>query len=176
MSEAARVLVDEMFDRSKHDGERFDCGSRVHNTFLRRYASRQNERGVSVVRVLIDRAQPSSVLGYYCLSPAIIARQDVGQLLRSDLSDPTVACFRMGKLATHLVVRGEGFGRYLLGLAVQRTLEAVKHVNAFALIVVAEDDNARRFFMHYGFNACTRSAGALFLPLRQLDPVIGSNS
>ncbi len=133
--------------------------------YLRRYAAQQSKRGVTVVRVLVDSAKPSVVLGYYSLSAAQVDVEEMDDADRKRLPRYPVPCFRMGRLATSLSCRGQGLGRVLVGLAVERCLEAAKHVAAFALIVDAKDETAKRFYEHYGFTPCAHSPMCLYLPL-----------
>ena len=60
-------------------------------------------------------------------------------------------CFRLGRLAVHKRLQGQGIGKLLLACAVDRCLKARSDVAAYALIVDAKDENARQFYERYGF-------------------------
>ncbi len=53
----------------KHDRDRFDCGDRVLNDFLRRYARKSHEAGGAKTFLAIDDADNTTILGFYSLSP-----------------------------------------------------------------------------------------------------------
>jgi GNAT superfamily N-acetyltransferase len=76
-----------------------------------------------------------------------------------------VHCFRMGRLAVHSAHHGRGLGRLLIGLAVERRLEARKHVAAYALVVDAKGEKAKAFYEDYGFTPCRDNPVTLYLPL-----------
>lgn len=87
------------------------------------------------------------------------------QLTEKKLPRYPVACFRIGRLACHTDSQRRGLGKLLIACAVDRCLQARKLVGAFALLVDAKNENARAFYQHYGFSACTDSPMTLYLPL-----------
>ena len=72
----------------------------------------------------------------------------------------------MGRLACRVDCQNQGLGKLLVACAVDRCLQALKQVAAFALIVDAKDVAAKEFYQHYGFTPCVDSAMTLYLPLR----------
>jgi GNAT superfamily N-acetyltransferase len=159
------VLEEQLLDPGKHDRHAFTSGVIALDDFLRRFAAQQSKKGIAVVRVLIDTDASRTILGYYSLGAAEI---DVGQMderTRHKLPRYPVPCFRMGRLAAHSGHHGTGLGRLLIGLAVDRCLQAKKHIAAYALLVNAKDDKAKTFYEHYGFTACRDSPLTLYLPL-----------
>lgn len=148
-----------------HDRQGFDCGVRALNEYLQRYAEQHRRKGISAAYVLVDSADVSTVLGYYTLSAAEV---DVTQLAAEDrrrLPRYPVPCFRMGRLAVRLDQRGRGMGKLLVGCAVDRCLKAREQVAAYAMIVDAKDDAAKRFYERFGFTALTGEGLTLYLPL-----------
>jgi GNAT superfamily N-acetyltransferase len=73
----------------------------------------------------------------------------------------------MRRLACSQAHHGKGLGVILLGLAIERCLQARKQVAAYALLVDAKDEQAARFYVHYGFTALLDSPLSLYLPLGQ---------
>lgn len=71
----------------------------------------------------------------------------------------------MGRLACRADRQNQGLGKLLMACAVDRCLQAVKQVAAFALIVDAKNPAAKEFYPHYGFTPCADSAMTLYLPL-----------
>ena len=69
--------------------------------------------------------------------------------------------------------RREGFvsvatswlGKLLVACAVDRCLQALRQVAAFALIVDAKNLAAKEFYQHYGFVPSVDSPMTLYLPL-----------
>jgi GNAT superfamily N-acetyltransferase len=161
------VLEEQLLDPKNHDRQSFSSGVADLDVFLSRFAMQQSKKGITVVRVLVDTDAPKTILGYYSLSAGQVDTAQLSALDQKKLPRYPVPCFRLGRLATHVDYRGQGFGRLLMGLALQRCLEAQKMVAAYALIVDAKDDAAARFYKHYGFTACADNGLSLYLPLGQ---------
>ena len=159
------MLEEQQLDPSKHDRTGFSCGVTELDEYLHRFAVQQSKKGVTVTRVLIDSAAPQTILGYYTLSAAQVDCTELSEVDRKKLPRYPVPCFRMGRLASSAVHRGQGIGTLLVGCAVERCLVARQQVAAFALIVDAKNAEAKRFYLHYGFTPCADSAMTLYLPL-----------
>jgi GNAT superfamily N-acetyltransferase len=148
-----------------HDRSSFDCGVPALNEFLHRYALQQSKKGVSTVYVLVDRRDPAQILGFYSLSAAQVEATRLSAAAQKKLPRYPIPCFRMGRLACSAAHQGKGLGRILLGLALERCLQARKQVAAYALLVDAKDEQAARFYEHYGFVALQDAPLSLYLPL-----------
>ncbi len=159
------MLEEQGLDPNRHDRQAFTSGVSELDDYLQRFAVQQSKKGVAVVRVLVDTDAPATILGYYSLSAAQIDVAQLDQSTQKKLPRYPVPCFRMGRLAAHSAHHGRGLGRILVGCAVERCLEAKKHVAAYALLVDAKGEKARDFYEHYGFIACTDNPMTLYLPL-----------
>jgi predicted GNAT family N-acyltransferase len=148
------------FDRSA-----FDCGVPALNEFLHKFALQQSKKGVCTVYLLIDRRQPADILGFYSLSAAQVEATRLSTIAQKKLPRYPIPCFRMGRLACSTKHQGQGLGRTLLGLAVERCIQARKQVAAYALLVDAKNALAAAFYEHYGFTALQESPLSLYLPL-----------
>lgn len=59
---------------------------------------------------------------------------------------------------------GSGFGKLLLGCAVDRCLKARQQVAAYALLVDAKDEVAKAYDVHFGFKTFPDAPLTLYLP------------
>jgi len=159
------VLEEQILDPAVHDREGFDCGVPTLNEYLQRYAEQHRRKGISAAYVLVDSAAVSIVLGYYTLSAAAVDVAQLADAERRRLPRYPVPCFRMGRLACRIVRRGSGLGKLLAGCAVDRCLKARGQVAAYALIVDAKDEAARRFYERFGFRRLMDRDLTLYLPL-----------
>lgn len=159
------MLEERALDGSVHDRQRFDCGVAQLNDYLQRFAEQHRKKGISAAYVLVDNAAPSQILGYYTLSAAEIGVERLADEERKRLPQYPIPCIRMGRLACSVNHQGCGLGKVLLGCAVDRCLKASEQVAAYALIVDAKDDAARRFYAHFGFRVLEDAALTLYLPL-----------
>lgn len=159
------MLEEHALDAVLHDRAGFHCGVPELDDYLHRFALQHTRKGVTTVHVLVDSGQPNEILGFYSLSAAQIDVLKLNDKERKWLPRYPVPCFRMGRLACRADKRGIGLGKVLMGCAVDRCLRARQQVAAFALLVDAKDAQAKRFYEHYGFSACTDSPMTLYLPL-----------
>ena len=159
------MLEEQVLDPTVHDRERFDCGVPALNEYLQRYAEQHRRKGISAAYVLVDSAAVSIVLGYYTLSAAEVDVAQLADAERRRLPRYPVPCFRMGRLACRIDRRGSGLGKLLVGCAVDRCLKAREQIAAYALIVDAKDEAARRFYEHFGFRRLMDRDLTLYLPL-----------
>jgi GNAT superfamily N-acetyltransferase len=159
------VLEDVPLDPAVHDRQGFECGVPVLDEYLHRFAEQHRRRGISSVYVLTDSAQPERILGYYTLSAAELDAQRISEAGRKKLPRYPVPCFRMGRLACRSDQQGRGLGKLLIGCAVDRCLKARQQVAAYALIVDAKDEDAKAFYLHFGFKRLLDAGLTLYLPL-----------
>ena len=159
------MLEERALDVDVHDRNGFDCGVPVLNDFLKRFADQHRRKGVSTAFVLVDTDAPTKILGYYCLSAAQVDATELQESTRKKLPRYPVPCFRLGRLAVHKELRGQGMGKLLLACAVDRCLKARIDVAAFTMIVDAKDENAKQFYERYGFVAFTGQPLTLYLGL-----------
>lgn len=164
------MLEEQALNTNLHDRSAFSCGVPALDDYLHRFAAQQFARGISAVYVLVDSDQPSRILGFYTLSAAQVDVRHLNETDRKKLPRYPVPCFRMGRLACRTDQHGQGFGKLLLGCAVDRCLQARRQVGAYALLVDAKNDTAKTFYEHYGFKSCTDAPLTLYLPLGSPTP------
>ena len=159
------MLEEQLLDPHHRDRKAFTSGVAELDDYLHRFAAQQSKKGIAVVRVLIDTDVPKTILGYYSLSAAQIDAVQMDERTQQTLPRYPVPCFRLGRLAAHSAHRGLGLGRVLMGCAVERCLEAKKHVAAYAMVVDAKGEDAKSFYEHYGFTSCRDNPMTLYLSL-----------
>ena len=159
------MFEEQLLDPKRHDRYGFACGEPALNAFLQRHAHQNMRKGISQTWVLVPQDEPITIAGYYCLAPAEV---DLANLQPADarpLPPYPIPCFRMGRLARALRWRGEGIGALLIGLAVERALQARQSVGGYALIVDAKGEEAKTFYRRYGFRPYLDTPNSLYLPL-----------
>ena len=134
--------------QEQHHHENFDCGNEKMNLWLQHYALRNQTCGASRVFVCVDETQ--HIQGYYALAAAEILHQDAPGNLKRNMPNPIPAVV-LGRLAVNLPVARQGIGRGLLRDAFLRARQAAEHIGIRAMIVHAINDEAKAFYMQYGF-------------------------
>ncbi len=150
-----------------HDRRAFDCGAPELDNFLVRYASRNARKGLSVTYVATAPGRPA-VHGFYSLSAGEMVRADLPDDEARRLARYPVPVVRLGRLATHLDVRGEGIGALLLIDALRKALRLADELGTYAVELDAKSSSARSFYEKYGFKALADDKLHLYIPIQTI--------
>jgi GNAT superfamily N-acetyltransferase len=151
--------------RPDHVVANFDCGQGELNRFLSRFALANQFAGAAQTYVATSG---DTILGYYSLAVGEIAYDDAPGRLSKGLARHPVPIMLLARLAVSKGSQGQGLGAGLLKDAMLRTLQAADIAGIRALVVHAKDENARRFYEHFGFNSSPTDALHLFLLIKDL--------
>jgi GNAT superfamily N-acetyltransferase len=136
----------------QHRLEGFDCGVQSLNTWLIRHA-RQAVGAASVrVYVMVD-AELGRVCGYYAIAAAAVAHEDSTARARKGQPRHPIPAVLLARLAVDRSVQSRGIGACLLRDAMRRSLSVSEAIGIRVLLVHALDQNARRFYERWGFEA-----------------------
>lgn len=130
-----------------HDLAAFGCRSSEQSDWLRRHARQSTASGTTKV-VVVTEARSSQVLAYYGWCMAQVAAAAAPARMRNGAGrDPQpVALFaRLGVDTAH---EGRGLGAALLRDVFARLLELADDIGCRGLLVHAESDEARGFYVH----------------------------
>lgn len=147
----------------QHQKENFDCGEESLNQFLKKYARQNQEKGFgrTFVAILPNKKE---VLGYYTLSAGSITFE----IIPEKLPRYPIPTAHLGRLATDLTMRGQGLGELLLIDALERTVLVAEKVGIYAVELFALTENAKKFYLKYGFIALKDDDKHLYLPIETL--------
>jgi len=159
------ALIIEELDARRHDRAGFDCGVEALNRYLKTLAGQHRAKGFATTFVLVDSEQPRQLLGYYSLSAAQLAFEQLEPEERKGLPNYPIPAVRIGRLATAVNVRGQRLGELLLQNAVKRILMARATLGVYAIVVDAKDEAAEAFYRKYGFRRCDPTRRQLYLSL-----------
>lgn len=142
----------------------FRCGEAALDEYLQRYAKQDIKRGVARVFVATPAAQASVVAGFYTLSAASVAAEQLPEALRKKLPRYPVPAALLGRLAVSETARGQGLGSILLADACKRVAAASQALAVAAIIVDAKSPAAAAFHRHCGFIELPGQPGRWMLP------------
>lgn len=131
-----------------HHIEDFDCGVTSLNAWLQHRALSNHRKGASKVFVSTD--ENNHVQGYYALSAGEMRHEALSRKFRQNMPNP-IPVVVLGRLAVSQSAQGRQLGRGLLQDAFLRTQQAGEIIGIRALVVHALDDNAKAFYLQYGF-------------------------
>lgn len=149
----------------KHERNGFDCGQPELNTFLHSYARQSHERGAAKTFLAIDDHDEKTVYGYYSLSPASVEYARSPEIARRGLGRYDIGAYRLGRLATHIDLQGQGLGGQLLLAAGRRCLRVASEVGGTVLLIDAKNERAADWYASFGALPLHDAPLTLLLPL-----------
>lgn len=154
--------------KSAHGREGFSCGIDVLDRYLKQQAKQDIKRNISRVYVAVTPDNTEKVVGYYSLSSLSIEVSHLPFHISKKLPKHHIPAALIGRLAVCQTAQGNGVGKMLLADAVKRTLAVSSEIAIYAIVVDAINDNARRFYEQFGFEALCDESLRMFLPLKLL--------
>jgi GNAT superfamily N-acetyltransferase len=130
-----------------HRTDAFDCGQATLNTWLKRHALANQDRGSSRTYVV---CADERVVAYYAIAAGSIVHADAIGGVRRNMPEPVPVAL-LGRLAVDVSVQGQGIGKHLLQDAVIRVAQASDVIGMRAIVVDALDEQAKAFYERYGF-------------------------
>ena len=158
-------------DKSKHDRNRFNCGIKPLNNYLKATANQQAQKDNNRTFVLEDEATPSYIIGFYTLTMASIDLQNLPLKLQKKHKLSTSGGL-IARLAVDKRYKGKGFGEWLLVDALKKLLKASDTV-AFPIIIVDAKEGAKLFYEKYGFTAFHDSENKLYITVADVRASFG---
>ncbi len=151
--------------RREHPLKGFDCGNESLNGWLREYAWANQQADSSKTYVALSG---STVAGYYALTAGSVHKHESPQRIAKGLANHPIGVVLLARLAVDRSQHGKGLGKALLFDALSRIEEAADIVGVRAVMVHAIDDEARRFYEHFEFEASPVDPFLLMLLLKDL--------
>lgn len=150
--------------RKVHNLDDFDCGDQALNQWLKRQAIVNETSGASRTFVICENRR---VIGFYALATGSVRREDAPGRIKRRMPDP-IPVMVLGRLAVDFSWQNKGVGVGLLKDAVIRTLTVSQQAGIRALIVHALSEEAKQFYLRYGFQESPLNHMTLLLSLMAL--------
>jgi len=135
------------------------------NEWLQRLAGQYERRDLARTYVAV-RPGEAKVLGYYAISNHQVTYEALPQDQAKGLPAIDIPVVLLGRLAVDKTVQGQGLGEYLLIDALRRADHISRHIGVRAVEVHAIDEDARHFYLNYGFVSLLDDRRHLFLPMQ----------
>lgn len=131
----------------EHDLEAFDSGNSTLDEWLVKRALKNQNNGASRTFVICDDGK---VIGYYALATGSVERDVATGNFSRGMPEP-IPVIVLGRLAIDKEYQGKNLGSALLKDAMLRTVTISQNVGVRGLLVHAISEEAKRFYMNYGF-------------------------
>lgn len=155
-----------------HNRAGFTCGKKAQDDYIRQYARKHHEHGVSRVFVA-NGDDEAEILGYYATVNAQVATGDLPPGLQKGLPRGRVlGAVLIGQLAVSVGHQGKGLGEVLLMDALRGAYENSKRAGMVAVMVDLEDESVRGFYAKYGFVGELPTSRRLFKAVRTIPEMI----
>jgi GNAT superfamily N-acetyltransferase len=135
------------------------------SNWLQQLAGQYERRDLARTYVAV-RPGEAQVLGYYVISNHQVSHEALPNEQSKGLPVIDVPVILLGRLAVDRSVQGCGLGAQLLIDALRRVVYISQHIGVRAVEVHAIDDDARRFYLKYGFVSLRDEEHHLFLPMQ----------
>lgn len=134
--------------RSKTVLKKFNCGTEVLNSFLVRYALKNDELGIGRTFIALD--DNDQISGYFTLATAQVAYKEIPEDYKVKLPKYPIPALRIARLAVSKDLQGKGIGKWLLAQAFTKIIQ-VADVTGLYFIIVDAKETSKSFYEHYGF-------------------------
>ncbi len=148
-----------------HKVKSFDCGEVSLNDFLKQFALKNDSNDIGRTFVAVEPAS-TQVLGYYTMSAGAVRFDNFPKEIK--LPKYPIGTVHIGRLATDKSVQGQGLGEALLFDALRKAEEAAKDLGIKAVELWALNDNAKSFYLKYGFQELTDDKHHLYLSIETI--------
>jgi GNAT superfamily N-acetyltransferase len=148
----------------QHERDGFDCGKPPLNEFLARLVSQYEKRNLARTYVLV-RSGEVKVLGYYTLASSAIEFETLPTDVTKKLPQHPLPAVLLARLAVDSSMRGQKMGARLLHDCFERCLLLADQIGIHSVAVDVIDDEAARFYEHFGFTRFSEQRSKLFLPI-----------
>ena len=149
---------------SHHERRDFDCGVEDLKSYLRRYSSQHERKGIGRTYVA-TKDSDTHVVGYYTISSSAVAFDVVPE----NLPRHPVPVALVGRLVVDKSVSRQRLGETLLIHALRSAQRAARIVGIYAVVVDALDESAKSFYLKYGFDELTDDRLHLYLPMKTIE-------
>lgn len=154
-----------------HERDNFDCGSEALNLYLQQTARQHNKKGISRTFVLIDSAQPQTIIGFFTLALCEVRTIQLPKKWTKKYP-ATIAGVKLARLAVAKSYQRQGIGEILMLEAMKRALIIADNAGVIGLFVDAKDEAAKDYYYQYGFVSFEDNPLKMFLPLSTIRELI----
>jgi len=153
-----------------HPRRSFRCGEVAVDDWLATKALQNQEKRLSVTRVLLD--ETGAIAGYYTLATGQVDFGDLPAEVAKRLPRRRLPVATLAWLGVSSAHQGQGLGRLLLAQALRDCYEAGKTFAFIAVILDCLSQNAKAFYQQFDFEELPGHPNRLFLSAKRLEAMM----
>ena len=146
----------------------FNCGIEELNQYFKQFAFPNNKKNIGKTFVAVSETNPLEPLGYYTVSMAQILFSELPEDLKKGLPKYPIPAMRIGKLAIDVQYQKQRIGSFLLRDALVRAINISSEIAIYCVLVDALNENAKAFYLKFGFIPFPATPLTLVLPLQTI--------
>jgi len=131
----------------RHETAEFVCRSAEQTEWLRRYARQSAATGTTRVFVVTETGQ-DAVVAYYAWCMAQVTHEQAPARMRAGAARYPQPVALLARLGVHVDHEGQGLGAGLMQDVFARLVEISPKIGCRGLLVHAESEAARDFYLH----------------------------
>ena len=162
----------ERLDKSLHERDGFSCGKPELDNFLRTQAAQDQSKHLGATHVLCEIGDQNNarrkVVGYLTLATGNIPLADCPESIKKLTRMPNLPILLLGRMAVDHRYKGNRLGEFLLKYALTLAVEISDRSGCLAVVVDAKDDEAKNFYLRYGFLELPERKMTLLLPMQTI--------
>jgi GNAT superfamily N-acetyltransferase len=155
----------------QHPRKQFDCGEERVNDWLATKALQNQEKHLSVTKVLLDDA--GATAGYYTLATGQVDFGDLPAEVAKRLPRRRLPVAVLAWLGVSSAHQGKGLGGRLLAQALRDCYEAGQTFAFVAVLLDCINDAAKAFYQRWDFEELPGQPYRLFLSAARLGAMMG---
>jgi GNAT superfamily N-acetyltransferase len=156
--------------RREHPRKAFRSGQEKVDDWLKSKALQQQEKHLSVTKVLLDEA--GAIAGYYTLATGEVNFSGLPTEVTKRLPHRKLPVAILAWLGVSQDRQGQGLGRLLMARALRDCYEAGKTFAFIAVILDCIDDVAKSFYQRWNFEEMPGRPYQLFLSAERLETMM----
>ena len=154
----------------EHDITQFDCGKSALNNYLLKNALDNTLNNSSKCYIT---TRGNKVVGYYCLSVCSVEKYSTPIRISKGLGGYPVPLILITRLAVDLTEQNKGIGYSLLMHALLMSIQVSTKVGVRGIIVHAKDEQAKEFYLKYGFEPSPIDNLHLYMLIKDIKKTLG---
>jgi len=156
--------------RREHPRKSFRCGQEKVDDWLATKALQQQEKRLSVTKVLLD--ETGAIAGYYTLATTQVNFSDLPADVTKRLPHRMLPAAVLAWLGVSQDRQGQGLGRLLMAHALRDCYEASKTFAFIAVILDCIDEAAKSFYQRWNFQEMPERPYRLYLSTERLEAMM----